>query len=119
METLFITLTELIANAHLWHFQTFNEPEHRTLGKLYEGTQDIMDSIIEQWMGKNDNRIRVTTANRIELVNYSTTSDIVNRLDKIVKLLDLEASRYGLDIQNTILDMKNLINVTKYKLTFV
>lgn len=71
---------------HLWHFQTYSYPEHKTLGKLYGQILESTDEIIEVWQGHSHSRVVGMVP--IKTAPYKDTATITKYLGQVIEWLE-------------------------------
>lgn len=101
------------------HWQTKSYPEHITFGKLYDDLGDLIDELVEVWMGKKgrpefDPEFTISLKD-IEYVDYMQFMD--DFLDFLVSFVDSLDPEYDSDIINLRDEIMALINKGKYLLT--
>ena len=100
---------------HLWHLQTKSYAEHIALEEYYTSLQTFLDSFIECWQGKTG--VRIEGPSSLSILSISQ-KDV--HFEKLCYFLDEVCCDYlqaDLDLQDILLDIKNLVNKTKYLLT--
>lgn len=110
-------LLESITIAHILHLQQGGPgsfARHMALGDLYDGLDDLTDSLIEEYQGCYD----LVTDYK---ATYTTPGDALSFVDELYDYV--QANRFDLSdeshIQNRIDEICSLISRTKYKLRFL
>lgn len=101
------------------HWQTKSYSEHITFGKLYDDLSDLIDELVEVWMGKKgrpefDPEFTISIKD-IEYVNYTELMD--DFLEFLVSFVDSLDPEYDSDLINLRDEIMALINKGKYLLT--
>lgn len=101
-------------STHFWHLQTKNYAQHIALGGYYEALRSLIDTLAEVYMGCHNKRISMPLSLTLNSFSQMDThfSDVSTLLDNAMK-----ATSGMPDIQDTIIDIKNLVNKTRYLLT--
>ena len=110
------TLLEVRDQAHLLHWNTTSDPEHRALNKFYDGWLELTDKFVETFQGKYGRIEGVCT------IVVSTGTSCRGYLTKLMEFLvvDIDSiidQKVDSDLENIIADMKQLVNHTLYLLT--
>ena len=53
MESFALNLLHSASCAHVYHWQTTSYSAHKALGKFYEAMPDLVDGLVETYMGRN------------------------------------------------------------------
>lgn len=96
---------------HYWHLRTKSYARHLALGGFYEGLQGLTDGIAEACMGKHGTLIDIPSA-----IKLDKPEDHEAYLQELGTFIDSYITMYNkeLDIQDHLLDIRNLINKTLY-----
>ena len=108
------TLLHAVTNTHILHWQTKSYAEHQALGTFYDELGDLVDSLAEKMMGKQD--ITFTFSN-----NYYEPADTgKEELESLKEYVEETRMQFeqDSDIQNEIDNIANLINQTLFLLRF-
>jgi len=91
---------------------------HVAMGAFYDEVGDLADSIAEQYQGVTEKIISYPTT--AELPTMSTAEDCLSYMRTLYDMVN-EAQDYCTysEIDNTLDEVKSLINSTKYKLLFL
>lgn len=91
---------------------------HNAMGGFYDEVGDLADDLVEQYQGLSEKLLTFPTS--VNLPTMKTAEDCIKYLRGLYDLADMvhEACTYS-EIQNTIDEIKTLINSTKYKLLFL
>lgn len=112
--------------AHKFHLNCFlggvgSFAEHKALNKLYEGIQDLQDSILEQMMGYLQSSIN-SSATLSSAPKYNGTQDSIKLCTAIIdfaKELQVYASSSDMpNIENLAQELSGLAAQTRYFLMF-
>ena len=111
MEAFALALLNSATCAHLQHWQTRNYATHKALGKYYAAIPDLVDKLVETYMGRNG------------LVGdfedeFEIEKDPVRYFKALQKYVDESRKHLPKDseLQNIIDEILDLINSTLYKL---
>lgn len=99
---------------HYWHLITKSYAEHIALGSYYEKLDGLVDKLVECYQGKM--MMRVSQPDALYLDSHSDRDAHFNYLCKISQEM---MNKFDImpDVQDIIIDIKNLLNKTKYLLT--
>lgn len=102
-----------IVLTHYWHLQTFSYPKHKALQEFYETMQGLVDTFVEAYQGKYDKRVSKPENIKLDV------EDKIEYFEKLSSYFDAYITLFNnsLDCQDIVIDMKNLVNKTKYLLT--
>ena len=108
------TLLHSATNAHFFHFSTDSYAKHKALGKYYEGITDLVDNLVESYMGKYG---KLTSFPSV----YHQPKDPIRYMESLQSFVadarqDLPQDS---ELQNAIDEIADLINSTTYKLKFL
>jgi len=95
---------------HYWHLRTTSYAEHKALGKFYEGLRDMTDSLAEALIGKYDTKPDIPNSISLD------KQDAKAYMDELSNFLDVYIQQASVDCQDLLIDIKNLVNTTKYLL---
>jgi len=110
------TLMQSRNQAHIYHLQTQSFAAHMALGAYYEGIVGLIDGLVESYQGRYGILRGYTMAGTIkEDENY------VTYFEALCKFVEGTRQRVPQDsfIQNTVDEIVDLIETTKYKLKFL
>jgi len=111
IEAFSLALLNSATCAHLQHWQTKNYATHKALAKYYEAIPDLVDRLVESYMGRYG-----------PLNDFEEEFEIEKEPIKYFKALQkyVDANRKHLpddsELQNTVDEILDLINSTLYKL---
>ena len=111
IEAFSLALLNSATCAHLQHWQTKNYATHKALKKYYEAIPDLVDRLVESYMGRYG-----------PLNEFDEEFEIEKEPTKYFKALQkyVDANRKHLpddsELQNTVDEILDLINSTLYKL---
>lgn len=111
IEAFSLALLNSATCAHLQHWQTKNYATHKALAKYYEAIPDLVDRLVESYMGRYG-----------PLNEFDEEFEIEKEPTKYFKALQkyVDANRKHLpddsELQNTVDEILDLINSTLYKL---
>lgn len=111
IEAFSLALLNSATCAHLQHWQTKNYATHKALAKYYEAIPDLVDRLVESYMGRYG-----------PLNEFDEEFEIEKEPIKYFKALQkyVDANRKHLpddsELQNTVDEILDLINSTLYKL---
>jgi hypothetical protein len=112
----FAMMKESEVNAHLWHLQTESYARHLALQGYYDNVIDLIDKFIEVYQGST--KKRVMTPQSISFVPLNEHEDYFDNLcmsvNKFIDYLNEEQDALSLALQDITLDIKSLIDKTKY-----
>ena len=108
------TLLHSATNAHFFHFSTDSYAKHKALGKYYEEITDLVDNLVESYMGKYG---KLTSFPSV----YHQPKDPIRYMESLQSFVadarqDLPQDS---ELQNLIDEIADLINTTTYKLKFL
>ena len=111
IEAFALALLNSATCAHLQHWQTRSYANHKALGKYYEAIPDLVDTLIESYMGKYGPIGEFEEEFEIE-------KDPVRYFKALQKYVAENRKHLPKDseLQNTIDEITNLIDSTLYKL---
>lgn len=91
---------------------------HKAMGSFYDEVGDLADDLVEQYQGVTEKLLTFPTSANLPVMK--TAEDCIKYLRGLYDLADMvhEACTHS-EIQNTIDEIKSLINSTKYKLLFL
>jgi hypothetical protein len=111
MEAFALALLNSATCAHIQHWQTRNYATHTALAKYYEAIPDLVDALVESYMGRNG-----------LLGDFDEEFELEKNPVKYFKALQkyVDENRKHLpndkELQNIVDEVLNLINTTIYKL---
>lgn len=113
MESFALNLLHSATCAHIYHWQTTSYSAHKALGKFYEEMPDLVDNLVESYMGRNGIFGQVDLEQDVHMDKeplryFKALQDYV---DDARKDLPQES-----EIQNLVDSITDLINTTIYKL---
>lgn len=105
--------------AHIYHLQTTSYAKHKALGDYYEGIVNLIDGIVESYMGKYGILTDITMP--VNSNNLNSDKDIISYFDKLIKYVQLIRKKLPNDtyLENQYDEIETLINSTIYKLKFL
>lgn len=111
MEAFALALLNSATCAHLQHWQTRNYATHKALGKYYAAIPDLVDKLVETYMGRNG------MVGDFE-EEFEIEKDPVRYFKALQKYVDESRKHLPKDseLQNIIDEILDLINSTLYKL---
>ena len=111
MEAFALALLNSATCAHLQHWQTRNYATHKALGKYYVAIPDLVDKLVETYMGRNG------MVGDFE-EEFEIEKDPVRYFKALQKYVDESRKHLPKDseLQNIIDEILDLINSTLYKL---
>ena len=111
MEAFALALLNSATCAHLQHWQTRNYATHKALGKYYAAIPDLVDKLVETYMGRNG------LVGDFE-EEFEIEKDPVRYFKALQKYVDENRKHLPKDseLQNTIDEILDLINSLLYKL---
>ena len=112
---------EILNEVKLYHWKTRSYAQHKATDELYEKLNGHIDTFIEVLLGKDESRIKMVEK-RIELIDYSRSSDFKERMYEYREFL-IDMSRYfdskrDSDLLNIRDELLSDINQFLYFLTF-
>lgn len=114
MEAFITRLLHCVTVTHMLHLNTRSYSEHIALGDFYEGLEDLIDSLAEQYQGK----YKLLAFETEEVEPASSALEYMMALSEYVtdtrNNLPMDS-----ELQNTIDEIQSLINGTLYKLRFL
>ena len=113
METFALNLLHSGTCAHIYHWQTTSYSAHKALGKYYEAIPDLVDGLVETYMGRNGIFGKVDLEHEVYMDKEPLAyfKALQNYVDDTRKDLPQES-----EIQNLVDGITDLINTTIYKL---
>jgi len=111
IEAFALALLNSATCAHLQHWQTRSYANHKALAKYYEAIPDLVDTLVESWMGKYG------PVGEFE-EEFEIEKDPVRYFKALQKYVAENRKHLPKDseLQNTIDEIVNLIDSTLYKL---
>lgn len=110
-----------VTSMHVAHFSVSgvgSDAAHRAIGDYYESIQGLVDNLIEQYQGMTETLLNFPSS--MSVVPIKSVTDAVTHLRYLYKLAEnAHGSMPNSELQNTIDEVKSLINKTKYKLLFL
>lgn len=99
---------------HYWHLRTDSFAQHKALGRFYEEMNGLADSLAESCMGKHGSKPAIPPS-----ITLGDKEDPVSYLKDLGGMLDMYITMYknDLELQNTVLEIRDLVNTTLYLLT--
>lgn len=112
---------EILNEVKLYHWKTRSYAQHKATDELYEKLNGHIDTFIEVLLGKDESRIKMVEK-RIELIDYSRSSDFKERMYEYREFL-IDMSRYfdskrDSDLLNIRDEILGDINQFLYLMTF-
>lgn len=104
------------SQTHLWHLQTSSYSVHKALDNYYSTLTDLMDDLIESFMGTYN--VNVITKESFVIENLKDENQMLSHFDTVLK--ELSKVRETLDstaLQNAIDEILGLIGKTRYLLS--
>jgi hypothetical protein len=111
MEAFSLALLNSATCAHLQHWQTRNYATHKALKKYYEAIPDLVDKLVETYMGRNGLVGDFEEEFEIEKEPVRYFKALQKYVDESRKHLPKDS-----ELQNIIDEILDLINSTLYKL---
>lgn len=113
IEDLFGTLQQSIIIVWRYHLNTNNMDKHTILNDYYEDMPELVDSLIETWMG--------VQGRKVHIFNNILTDKYDNPIDFLKKLREIGKQGYFLlknenELVSKLDDVMGLIDSTLYKL---
>jgi DNA-binding ferritin-like protein len=110
-----------VTKVHINHLRV-NGPgayaAHTAMGGFYDSVSGLADDIAEQYQGITEKIITYPTS--VELPTMSTAEDCLSYMRTLYEMVDdAQASCDYSELNNTLDEVKSLINSTKYKLLFL
>jgi len=110
-----------VTKVHINHLRV-NGPgayaAHTAMGAFYDEVGGLADDIAEQYQGVTEKIITYPTS--VELPTMSTAEDCLSYMRTVYDMVDeAQASCSYSELNNTLDEVKSLINSTKYKLLFL
>jgi hypothetical protein len=104
-------LKQAEALTHYWHLRTKSYAKHMALGGFYEGLQGLTDAIAEAVVGKYGLEIEIPQS-----ISLAKPEDHEAYLKELGSFVDSYIVMYNkdLELQDYLLDIRNLINKTLY-----
>lgn len=96
---------------HYWHLRTTSYAEHKALNMFYDKLDDKLDKLAEALIGKYGKLPEVPKSISLE------KQDPRSYMDELANFMDVYIEAASPDCQDLMIDIKNLINTTKYLLT--
>jgi hypothetical protein len=111
MEAFALALLNSATCAHIQHWQTRNYATHKALKKYYEAIPDLVDKLVETYMGRNGLVGDFEEEFEIEKEPVRYFKALQKYVDESRKHLPKDS-----ELQNIIDEILDLINSTLYKL---
>lgn len=108
-------LIQFQQNLRLSHWQTDSYAQHQAFGKTYEALDDLIDGLIEAYMGVYG-RLKSNITFSIELAGLATLEESINDFSAFLAELRAYVSEHS-DLQNMIDEILGSVNTLKYLLT--
>lgn len=108
------TLLHSGTNAHFFHWSTDSYSKHKALGNYYEGINDLVDSVVEVYMGCYGKIEQFPSA-------YHQPKDPLVYMESLKRFVAEARTQLPQEtpIQNLIDGIAELIDTTVYKLKFL
>jgi len=98
---------EIILMIKLYHWKTYSYSTHKATDSLYSNMNENMDKFIEVLLGKTGIRIDLTDKKNIQLYDFNTMGDFVNKIKDFKNyLVDLTDNKAMKTMSNT--DLLNI-----------
>lgn len=112
LDGLFEKIKQAEIASHYWHLNTTSYAQHQALGMFYEELQGIGDAIAEACMGKHQKTLMIPE--QIKLPGEFS----VDYFERLGEYFDMYITMYSkdLDLQDHVLDARNLVNKVLYLL---
>jgi hypothetical protein len=111
IEAFSLALLNSATCAHLQHWQTKSFAHHKALGKYYQAIPDLVDRLVESYMGRHG------LVGEFE-EEFEIEKDPIRYFKALQKYVDQNRTHLPKDseIQNTVDEILDLIDSTLYKL---
>lgn len=111
-----LALLQVRDQAHVNHWQTGLEAEHRNFGMFYEGFLDLVDTLVESILGKFGKKIFKFGEAQLWVCDYSGDfTDFVEMANELYVVFDATFDRdEDSELYNEMDNIKNLINKFNY-----
>jgi len=96
---------------HYWHLRTSSYAEHMALGGFYDSLTGLLDKLAEAFIGKYKKLPEIPKSISLDKDNP------VQYMQELADFLDVYIQGASPDCQDILIDIKNLVNKTKYLLT--
>lgn len=113
-------LLTLLNQVRIYHWQTPFHREHVALNDLYESLNDKIDELVEVYQGKTQSVIKSKDSFKFDLVNYTSTEDMIKYFDKFIEYFNnkmIENPDQNGDLESIKDDIVADLNKTKYLLS--
>lgn len=100
--------------AHMWHWKVKSFALHMALGELYEGLTDMMDQLMEMYMGKYGTEAHVPMSDP----NAFSEQDPLEFIRQLDDFLASQESRIPQDgfLVNKYQELQGMVSTVKYKM---
>lgn len=98
---------------HVFHLQTEKYSEHEALEEYYSEINDLLDSLIETYQGKNG---IISNYSSFTLKNYESNEKTIEYLIQLISIIENVYDDTTPEIQNILDGIIELIRKTNYKL---
>jgi DNA-binding ferritin-like protein len=118
-ETIILYLMECSTQIKFLHWNTYQYSTHKSLGKLYDGLSESIDTFVEMMMGTMGRPdFPDTFSLQFEKPENVNPTDYLTQLaDYLISLSDELDPRTNSDLLNQRDEMLGMVNQTKYLLT--
>lgn len=114
INSLLAKLQQAVILTHYWHLRTESYARHMALGEFYETLPGLIDALAEAYIGKFGTRPDIP-----KMITLDKPEDHVAYFQELGMYVDTYVTMYSkhVDIQDLILDIRNLITKTSYLFT--
>ena len=117
--TFFVKMLAVRDQGHIFHWQTYSYARHKAFGKTYDTLEDLIDTFVEEAMGKYGRFTLDGETNTIQLANLKELKPEA-MLDTIISALNQFSEQFeetDTNLLNVRDEMLGAINKLKYLLT--
>ena len=100
--------------AHMWHWKVKSFALHMALGELYDGLSEMMDDLMEMYMGKYGTEAHVPMSDP-NAFSEQDPLEFIRQLDSFLQSQEQRIPQDGF-IVNKYQELQALVARTKYKL---
>ena len=123
-QTIVLTFIEMLDTIKLHHWKTMSFATHKATDDIYSKLSDNIDKFVEVMIGKNGERIELSSFKTIPLYDYDNDANFKDKIDtyktfliELTKDTDLNLEN-NTDLLNTRDEILGNLNQLTYLLTF-
>ena len=118
-QEIILTFLEILNTIKLFHWKTHSYATHKATDELQSKLADNVDTFVETMLGKNGNRVQLTSVKSIPLNDFNEIGDFKATMIAFKTfLINLRLSQADTDLLNIRDEMLGHVNQFLYLLTF-